>query len=617
MSDGLSVGSKLKRAVPLGPGNRSSVRLPHSAESDTAVRGAADTVILKTATPLPIFIRVDETPLVPGWDARWKGRDAALRVMLRLAMREAPAWLASMIVHMVTLMAMATVVVNSPTRYKVPQRTIVMQQPEEKQKIEEVAEDLPDAVSPNTLDEDVPVKPTTVEPRSVAERTALAAGEAMASAEPAVDAGIGLGAGIGPGPAGSEGGSVLGLPNSVGDLLALTSSRPASGLGTGIDRIGRGRGASSGLGSGGNGSCSPAFRGRKLSGNLKQLLPEGADAVSENSVRKALRWLANHQLPDGSWSFDHSAAPNCHGACRDPGKLTDARNAATALALLPFLGSNNTHKESRNYRATVANGLQYLVRHMKVGPNGGDLSDPEPAGMYSHGLAAIALCEAYGMTHDRNLLKPARQSLEHICWAQDPKGGGWRYQPRQAGDASVVGWQLMALKSGMMAGIEVPNIEFTVYKANSFLDSVQIEGGAKYGYLTPGEGDATTAIGLLCRMYSGWKKDNPVLQRGVQLLSRRGASPGNMYYNYYATQVMHHWQGELWQNWNRQMRDQLTHAQARHGHEDGSWFSGSGDLGAPTGGRLYCTAMATMVLEVYYRHMPLYREQSIDDDFPE
>ena len=33
--------------------------------------------------------------------------------------------------------------------------------------------------------------------------------------------------------------------------------------------------------------------------------------------------------------------------------------------------------------------------------------------------------------------------------------GGWRYAPRQAGDTSVTGWQLMALKSGQMAGLSV------------------------------------------------------------------------------------------------------------------------------------------------------------------
>ena len=41
-----------------------------------------------------------------------------------------------------------------------------------------------------------------------------------------------------------------------------------------------------------------------------------------------------------------------------------------------------------------------------------------------------------------------------------------------------------------------------------------------------------------------------------------------------------------------------------------------GDHGSDSGGRIYCTSMATMILEVYYRHMPLYGKQAAEDDFP-
>ena len=167
-----------------------------------------------------------------------------------------------------------------------------------------------------------------------------------------------------------------------------------------------------------------------------------------------------------------------------------------------------------------------------------------------------------------------------------------------------------------MAYLRVP--PQVVKKAFDFLDSVQGESGATYGYTGPGNGDATTAIGLLCRMYLGWKKDNPALQRGVKILSNKGPSEGNMYYNYYATQVMRHYEGEEWKKWNSVMRDQLVNSQAQKGHEEGSWFMGKGgDHGSHSGGRLYCTALATMVLEVYYRHMPIYKTQSVDEDFPE
>ena len=164
-----------------------------------------------------------------------------------------------------------------------------------------------------------------------------------------------------------------------------------------------------------------------------------------------------------------------------------------------------------------------------------------------------------------------------------------------------------------MAYLHVPPI--VVKKSSDFLDAVQSESGAHYGYTSPGKGDATTAIGLLCRMYLGWKQDNGALQRGAQFVSNKGPSKSNMYYNYYATQVMRHIEGDMWKKWNGVMRDQLVNSQSQTGHEKGSWIMA--DRHVAKGGRLYCTSMATMILEVYYRHLPIYRKQSTEEDFPE
>jgi hypothetical protein len=352
-------------------------------------------------------------------------------------------------------------------------------------------------------------------------------------------------------------------------------------------------------------------RGEGKRGELAR--KSGGTEASEKSVVAALKWLAEHQMPNGGWSFNHTRAPSCGGQCRNPGKLEDARIGATAMALLPFLGAGQTHKTG-SYKKTVQSGLYFLVTQMKRTPQGGNMWEPGGR-MYSHGMASIALCEAYAMTHDKGLHQPAQEAVNFICYAQDPVGGGWRYDPREKGDTSVVGWQIMALKSGHMAYLVVP--PSTAKKAFQFLDSVQEESGAFYGYLDPGRGEATTAIGLLCRMYLGWKKDNASLQRGVEWVSNTGPSMGNMYYNYYATQVMRHWEGDLWTKWNDVMRDQLVNSQAKGGHETGSWYMPGGDLGADQGGRLYCTSMATMILEVYYRHLPIYRKQSTEESFPE
>ncbi|MHB0954762.1 MAG: prenyltransferase/squalene oxidase repeat-containing protein [Pirellulaceae bacterium] len=335
----------------------------------------------------------------------------------------------------------------------------------------------------------------------------------------------------------------------------------------------------------------------------------GGSEGSEASVAAALNWLSLHQERDGGWNIDHTRGP-CKGQCSHPGMVPPSRNAATAMAILPFLGAGQTHKEGR-YKETVQRGLAFLVQNMKVGNGMGDLSD-SGGRLYSHGMASIALCEAYAMTNDPELLQPAQFALNFIAYAQDPVGGGWRYEPKQAGDTSVVGWQLMALKSGHMGYLKVPRR--TILGANKFLDFVQEENGAKYGYTVPGAGPATTAVGLLCRMYLGWKRDEPGLQAGAAYLHQLGPSD-NMYYNYYATQVLRHYGGPYWDEWNDKLREDLIKAQDRKGHETGSWYF-SRDPWAERGGRLYCTSMATMILEVYYRHLPIYGKQAAEEDFP-
>jgi hypothetical protein len=89
-----------------------------------------------------------------------------------------------------------------------------------------------------------------------------------------------------------------------------------------------------------------------------------------------------------------------------------------------------------------------------------------------------------------------------------------------------------------------------------------------------------------------------------------------MYYNYYATQVMRHYGGDPWKVWNVAMREYLVRSQKQLGHEKGSWYFEGGGHAGSAGGRLYATSMATMILEVYYRHLPIYKKQASEEDFP-
>jgi hypothetical protein len=230
--------------------------------------------------------------------------------------------------------------------------------------------------------------------------------------------------------------------------------------------------------------------------------------------------------------------------------------------------------------------------------------------MYGQGLAALALCEAYAMTEDPSLRVPAQQAVDFICYAQHPQGG-WRYAPGQAGDTTVFGWQIMTLKSGQLGGLNVPST--TISLAREYLDRVQSDEGAFYGYLQSGKAPTPTAIGLLTRMYYGWPRTDPRLAQGERMLAARGPSKTDMYFNYYATQVLHHYHGPSWTGWNARIRDYLVATQADEGHENGSWYFD--DQHGEAGGRLYTTAMCLMILEVYYRHLPLYESRTIEEQF--
>jgi hypothetical protein len=314
----------------------------------------------------------------------------------------------------------------------------------------------------------------------------------------------------------------------------------------------------------------------------------GGTTESEAAVARGLEWLAKKQAADGSWSFE--------------GNLQEAKNTATGLALLPFLGAGHTHQNGK-YRKTVDAGIKYLVQHLKETDAGGSLIDRGT--MYGQGISTTALCEAFGLTKDPMLKKPAQQAITFIVNAQDPVGGGWRYSPKMPGDTSITGWQIAALKTAQAAGLEVPATVFPA--ASGYLDKVQTPDGAHYGYVAPANGPGTTASGLLSRFYLGWDAKKPTVDKSLDALSTLGPSATNLYFDYFATQAMFHSGGNAWDKWNNVSRNMLVESQAKEGNNAGSWAANKDNFGGQMAGPLYTTSLSLLILEVYYRHPPLAR----------
>ena len=337
-----------------------------------------------------------------------------------------------------------------------------------------------------------------------------------------------------------------------------------------------------------------------------ELVAEGGGSLeSEAAVAAGLRWLADHQMPDGSWWLNRfHMSHECQGRCRGHGGACDT--GGTGLALLPFLAAGQT-QNGGPYRKVIASGLEWLKANQR---KDGDLRGVGIGRMYAHALATIALCEAYALTKDKLLAEPAQRAIDFIVDAQH-REGGWRYEPGESGDTSVVGWQIMALRSGQLAYLRVPEEVFA--KADRYLDRAQVYPAPALFAYTPGM-PATrtmTAEGLLCRQLLGWQRANPGLVGGVEYLINNLPKRENpdIYYWYYGTQVMHHFGGEAWTLWNDHLRDTLIDMQSSSGHEAGSWDP-RGEF-ADVGGRLYMTSLAVLTLEVYYRHMPLYQKQAV------
>ncbi len=351
----------------------------------------------------------------------------------------------------------------------------------------------------------------------------------------------------------------------------------------------------------------PIYQGRFR--DRRQMLQKyGGDRRTEQAVAEALAWLAANQAADGSWSArafggGTGRQDQLAGHARD-GAGANADTGVSGLALLAFMAHGDTHLEGP-HRRVVLKGIRFLQQRQR--PNG-DLSGEAKlyARMYCHGMAALALTEAYALTGDRDLLVAVERAVQFTLDAQHPITGGWRYAPGdEICDLSQFGWQALVIRSADAAGIEIPSS--VRHGMERFMRSVS---GGRAGGLasyrpTDRPSRPMTAEGLTCRLLLDLDNSNGATREAVSYINeeRPGDGEFNLYYWYYATIALMQVQGDDWENWNRAMRAELSRTQRATGVERGSWDPTSRWGGY--GGRVYSTAMATLCLEAYYRYLPV------------
>ena len=317
----------------------------------------------------------------------------------------------------------------------------------------------------------------------------------------------------------------------------------------------------------------------------------GGSEPSESAVEKALAYLANLQEEDGRWDIGKSGGQAGHDV------------AATSFSLLAFYGRGERHDKECKYQAKVKLGLDWLLDQQNAAS--GDLrgNSPKNNAMYDHGIAALALVEAYGVTKDSELKLKAQAAIDFIVESQHEEGG-WRYKPKERGDLSVTGWMIMALASAKMSGLAIP--QSTLDGVENFLEIISGgKDGGSYGYTdSPGKGNsgknAMNAAGFFCAQLNGASSNAAKAFESSLIIDKTGFQMNDIYYVYYGTLAAYQHQGPVWRKWLAKMHSEFLKTQ----EPEGSWPVGGGHGGQM--GKVIVTALVALCLEAQYRYTPLY-----------
>lgn len=331
------------------------------------------------------------------------------------------------------------------------------------------------------------------------------------------------------------------------------------------------------------------YKYRSRGGIKKALRAYGGSKAAYDAVLAGLAWLAQAQESDGRWDM------------KKWGGTAGDDVGATGLALLAFLGAGHTERDGK-YNYVVRRGLSWLIKSQS---SSGKLPYRT---FYCMGMGAMALSEAYAMGGNPTVGRAAQRAIEFICQqqAKSPSGGFGYGGP--GNDMSVTHWQLMAMKSALVAGLRLP--PKAISRSKKFLDlSFNANGSSDYradGNPSNSGSPAVSAAGLMCRQFFGWPRNDPEVLKSAKFIRSIGPHITNLYYLYIGTLAMFQMGSPYWDEWNRKFRDKLISQQIKKGAFRGSWDPDKYTFGK-RGGRVYTTAMAILSLEVYYRFLPVYK----------
>lgn len=318
--------------------------------------------------------------------------------------------------------------------------------------------------------------------------------------------------------------------------------------------------------------------------DLAELSPE-----TETAINSGLQYLVTQQNANGSFGQQVPVA-------------------STALALMAFMVQGN-FPERPPYGEPMKKGLDFLLQSATANKRGNGFMG---SSMYEHGLATLALSEAWGMSSRKDDIREVlKKAVELIIHSQNDQGG-WRYKPEpKDADLSVTVMQLVALASAQEAGIAVP--DETIQKAIKYVKSSAADQGGFLYQLSQKKPGAKaqmpcSAAGVLSLFMCG-ERDSAEAQLSLKYLlnlqDKKNQPTAHFFYaNYYAVQCMYQAGESFYQGWYPKIRDTLLAKQK----SDGS-FGDPADAKNPRAAGIATvnTAFSILILGVPYRFLPIYQ----------
>lgn len=356
--------------------------------------------------------------------------------------------------------------------------------------------------------------------------------------------------------------------------------------------------------------------------------PEFTRERVEGAIESAVDWLRRHQHPAGYWSAA-GFTEQCEERCRNEGDgepgagSADVDVGVTALALLTFAGTGHTQYGGRDRERSkaVKAALEWLLaqqqldgdseepsgRHGLIGPAKGDHWE------YHHALATMALGELLIMTNDSRLRSPVKAAVEWILDRQVP-GSGWAPSSDAAKvDPALTGWMMLALRVGSFAA------ENRLIRVDSERFEASEDGVKRWLAQAIGpdgrhvDDDPNTPTLTALTTWSCWRLfERPSLRRSIRVLEQHppawnGAGPSgsgtvDLCYWYFSVGAVCGLNDPARETIVPAAWDALVTHQRQSGDEKGSWDP-VGKWGH-IGGRVYSTAMGSLILQNFRRFAP-------------